>query len=75
MAIKPDADTLKIKAVAIVGRDGDVYQQAALRNLNSHLHRIEVITYDQLIRIAERVISIFSGQEATLDIDDDDIPF
>lgn len=57
-------DTLKIRARAIVGRDGNENQQAALRNLNAHLHGIEVMTYDQLLRIAARVLSVFESAAA-----------
>jgi Shedu protein SduA, C-terminal len=76
---KDEADTLKIRARAIVGRDHSG-EQAALRNLNAHLHRIEIITFDQLVRIGERVMSIFetpdqkSAGEQRVDFDDD-IPF
>ena len=61
---KDSVDTLKIRARAIVGRDGDAGQQAALRNLNAHLHGIEIITYDQLLRIAARVLSVFENAAA-----------
>ncbi|KAA0206032.1 DUF4263 domain-containing protein [Candidatus Uhrbacteria bacterium] len=54
-----DEDPLKIRARVVMGRDGDEHAQAALRNLNSHLHRIEVLTYDQLFRMAERVVNLF----------------
>lgn len=54
-------DTLKIRARVIVGLDGDAGQQAALRNLNAHLHGIEIITYDQLLRIASRVLQVFES--------------
>jgi Domain of unknown function (DUF4263) len=57
-------DTLKIRARAIVGRDGDSEQQAALRNLNAHLHAIEIITFDQLLRIASRVLQVFESAAA-----------
>lgn len=57
---KDKEDTLKIRARVIVGRDGNEKHQTALRNLNAHLHQIEIITYDQLIRIAERVLSMFN---------------
>jgi len=73
---KDGFDTLKIKARAIVGRDGSPQQQSALRNLNAHLHRIEIITYDQLIRIAERVLTVFSTDiRKEIKVVDDDIPF
>lgn len=73
---KDGVDTLKIRARAIVGRDGDEEHQAALRNFNAHLHRIEIITYDQLIRIAERVLSMFGVDTENHEIAEDDvIPF
>lgn len=77
---KDDEDTLKIRARAIVGRDHTRAEQAALRNFNAHLHRIEIITFNQLIRIAERVLSIFGQTEKAVegtkeDELGDDIPF
>jgi hypothetical protein len=75
---KDGVDTLKARARVIIGRDGDKDQQHALRNLNGHLHRVEVITFDQLLRIAGRVIEVFedavSGSEPA-GIGDDDFPF
>lgn len=59
---KDGYDTLKIRARIIIGRDGDGRQQVALRNLNAHLYRIEVITYDQLLRIATKVLVIFESE-------------
>jgi hypothetical protein len=72
---KDGFDTLKIRARVIVGRDGTPGHQTALRNFNAHLHRIEIITYDQLLRIAERVLSVF-GETAEPELEDEyDIPF
>lgn len=71
-------DTLKIRARVIVGRDGSKEHQSALRNFNAHLHRIEIITYDQLIKIAERVLNVFDASTESDQIEDDgfdDIPF
>lgn len=59
---KDGCDPSKIRARIIIGCDGDLNQQAALRNLNGHLHRIEVVTFDQLLRIADRVLAIFSTE-------------
>jgi Domain of unknown function (DUF4263) len=50
-------DTAKIRAKIIIGRDGDEEQRRALRRLNGHLHRIEIFTFDQLLRIAQNVLS------------------
>jgi Domain of unknown function (DUF4263) len=44
----------KIRAKIIIGRDGDEKQQRSLRHLNSELHSIEILTYDQLLRIAKK---------------------
>jgi len=59
---KDGFDTSKIRAKIIIGRDGDLGQQTALRNLNSHLNRIEVVTYDQLLKIAANVLNIFERE-------------
>ena len=50
-------DVNKIRAKIIIGRDGDEAQRQALCRLNAHLHRIEILTFDQLGRIARQVIS------------------
>ena len=76
---KDKDDTLKIRTRAIVGRDR-AHEKAALRNLNAHLHRIEIITFDQLIRIGERVMAIFEMPDRKPEDDpaekfDDEIPF
>lgn len=47
----------KVRAKIIIGRDGDESQAEALRRFNSHPNRIEVITFDQLIRISHNVAS------------------
>lgn len=74
---KDDCDPLKIRAKIIIGRDGEKTQQDALRSLNSHLHRIEIITFDQLLRIAERVLNIFEKDNinSVEEIEEDDLPF
>jgi hypothetical protein len=76
---KDACDPLKIRARIIIGRDGDRNHQKALHNLNAHLHRIEVITFDQLLRIGERVLSVFQDEvDSTNGSDsfaDEDIPF
>lgn len=64
---KDKCDTLKIRARIIVGRDGDEQQQSALRTLNGHLHRVEVITFDQLVRIASRVLTVFNANTAAIE--------
>lgn len=74
--LKDQVDPLKIRARVIIGRDGDAEQQQALRNLNGHLHRIEVLTFDQLSRIAQRVLDVFRSEAAGNAVDeDDDLPF
>lgn len=72
---KDGLDTLKIRARVIVGRDGLAEHKIALRNFNAHLHRIEIITFDQLIKIAERVLSVFSHDKNEESDHDDEIPF
>lgn len=58
-------DPLKVRARIIIGRDGPAEHTHALRNLNGHLHRIEVLTFDQLLRIASRVLQVFHQESTT----------
>lgn len=67
---KDKYDTLKVRARLIIGRDGDEAMMVALRNFNGHLHRIEVLTFDQLVRIADRVLSVFEESLQTAGISD-----
>lgn len=79
--VQDRSDALKIRARIIIGRDGDESTKSALRNLNDHLHSVEVITYDQLLRIAKRVLEVFYDKESVpkqtipLSEFDDEIPF
>ncbi len=73
-------DPFKIRAKIIIGRDHAEPEQLALRSYNSHLNRVEVLTFDQLLRIGKRTIDIFEAvvSEAQQTSDDefrDDIPF
>lgn len=61
---KDKVDPLKIRARIIVGRDGNTDQQATLCKLNAHLHGIEVWTFDQLLRVARRVLQVFENTTA-----------
>jgi hypothetical protein len=72
---KDDEDSVKLRARIFIGKDGDEAQQLALRNLNGHLHRVEVLTFDQLVRTAGRVLSVFDRVvDHSLD-EEDDVPF
>lgn len=42
----------------VIGLDGDEAQQEALRRLNGHLKGLEVLTYDEVVRRAQRVIDV-----------------
>jgi Domain of unknown function (DUF4263) len=58
IAAKDKEKVSKARAKIVIGRDGGEDQQAALRRLNAHLHRVEVMTFDQLRRIAQQVIAV-----------------
>ena len=49
-------DPFKTRAKIIIGQDGDAKELQALRSLNGHLNRIEVITFDQLLNTAKNVM-------------------
>jgi len=56
IAVTDEERILKARAKIIIGRNGDQQQVEALRQYNSHLHRIEILTFDQLLQIGERVL-------------------
>ena len=55
-------DPVRVRARIFIGRDGDTNQKQGLHRLNGDLHRVEIYTYDQLVRTAERVLSVFAGE-------------
>ena len=69
-------DVAKIRARIIIGRDNGSEQLRALRRLNGHLHRIEVLTFDQLLRIGRRVVDVLlASQQEDSTGETVDIPF
>jgi hypothetical protein len=46
----------KVRAKVVVGREGDDGHQEALKRFNAQLQRIEVLTYDQVLRMGSRVL-------------------
>lgn len=50
-------DANKVRAKVVIGLDGESQQVKALRRLNGDRHRVEVITFDGLLRIARQVLS------------------
>jgi hypothetical protein len=79
-------DPLEIRARVVIGRDGNEAHQHALRSHNAQLHSIEVLTFDQLVRIGERTLEVFREEAksgateaprpvAQVAIPDDDLPF
>lgn len=75
---KDQEDPAGIRARIVIGRDGSKKEQDALHALNCHLHRIEIMTYDQLKRISQRTLSFFEGKSGTknnIKKVEDDLPF
>ncbi|MCD4687301.1 MAG: DUF4263 domain-containing protein [Anaerolineae bacterium] len=63
----------KVRAKVVIGRSGNEAQKLALRSENAHQERVEIITYDQLIAIARRVLDIMVAKNPYLqDIDLDE---
>jgi len=56
-AIEYDETYYKPKAIIVVGRTKDFKDK--IRQLNSFLHRIEIITYDDLIERAQKIIDFY----------------
>lgn len=53
---RDDEKVSKIRAKLIIGTDGDEAHQEALRRFNAHLGRVEVLTFEQLLRTGRRVL-------------------
>lgn len=66
LRVEDDIDVEKVRGKVIIGRiAGDDVQTKALRQLNALSTRIEVITYDQLIAIAQRMLDILAQEGAS----------
>ena len=80
-----EIDIEKVRGKVIIGRDGDKEQKKALRRLNARTSRIEVMTYDQLISIAQNILNLLARENQISVTEDvgiksvlqatDDIPF
>jgi hypothetical protein len=46
----------KVRAKVFIGRDVNDDQIAALRRFNSHMNRVEILTFDQLLNTARQVV-------------------
>ena len=72
----PDLRLDKVRGKVIIGRSNEhgAEEITALRRLNARLHGIEVITFDQLIANAERMLKILGEQRTTVDSAPDPAP-
>ena len=52
----------KVRGKIVIGRDGNEEQMEALRRTNASLNNIQIITFDQLIRIGERILDIMAEE-------------
>jgi hypothetical protein len=75
-------DLYKLKAKVLIGKlddgeDDETKKRDSLRMYNSHLHRIEVITYDELERIADNIVHSNLDESGWKESETgtDDIPF
>lgn len=63
IARKFKVDAYKATARIVIGRDGEgEARREALVRTNAHLHRVEIITFDGLVRIARRVVAHLGGR-------------
>ena len=68
-------DVEKVRGKVIIGTLGsDSIQKEGLRRLNARLNRIEVITFDQLIARAKRMLDILGEQRDASDPSDETPP-
>jgi hypothetical protein len=66
-----ELDVEKVRAKVVIGRDGDAEQVRALRRLNARINRIEVITFDQLMKIAQRILDLLVEENPLLAEEED----
>lgn len=59
-----NTDLYKVKAKVLIGHIGDDEEEKrlALRMYNSHLHNIEVVTFDGLVRTSDQIIHANIGE-------------
>ena len=50
-------DVSKINAKIIIGRSLDENQIKEIRKYNAHMHRIEILTFDQLLLVARQILT------------------
>lgn len=63
-------DVLKPRAKVVIGRSSkfrDNKEKVALRTLNDTLHNIEVITYDEIVARAHRIVKSYEKDESLYD--------
>ncbi|MCY4019601.1 MAG: DUF4263 domain-containing protein [Chloroflexi bacterium] len=61
--VEDDIAAEKVRGKVIVGNlKGNVEEKKALRRLNAQLNRVEIISYDQLIATAQRMLDLLSEQ-------------
>lgn len=58
-----DIDVLKPEGIIVIGRTGDRTMIENLRIHNFYLHKIRVITYDELFETAKKSIEQFEVQK------------
>lgn len=58
--------TDKVRAKVVIGRDLDEKQLLELRAVNASHNSVEIITFDQVIRIAQRILDILAKEARTI---------
>lgn len=59
LKLESDVDTLKSSGTIVIGRTGDEEMMRNLRLHNFYLNHMNIITYDELLHVAERSIKNF----------------
>lgn len=64
--VKNKIDVTRVRGKLIVGRDGNEAKQEARRLHNGNSHLVEVISFDELIRIGQRILAIMDAENPAL---------
>lgn len=60
--VKDDMNVLKPRGIIVIGADLKKEELEGLRIFNSYLNRIEVMTYNQLVGMGERLIEVYEEE-------------
>lgn len=67
----------KVRAKLVIGRDHDDDQRDSLRRFNANHNKVEVFTFDQMLKVGQRILDILASENQHISkaTSADEIPF